>query len=419
MNKQRLREIMSDQKEVFNQTKNLIKRNVELDSFIKTELVVIITGIRRCGKSSLLYLIKEKMALEDRDYCYFNFDDERIIDEKDILEQIYALHIEIYGNEPILFFDEIQNIRNWEKFVNRMYESGRKIFVTGSNAKLLSSEISTSLTGRNRVLELFPFSFAEYLRFVGHSYTLDALSVRQKALLQKEFNTYMEFGGLPLVVKEQDLELINSYFQDILYRDIISRYKLSQINEIKQIALYFASNSGKIFSYSTLQKITGIKSLSSIKNYLDYYEQSYLFCYLKKFDYSVKKQQMNPKKVYVIDTAFSNRLGFHFSENRGRILENIVFVELLRRKKSAYYYSGKQECDFLIKDGLHVSEAIQVVWTLDKQNLDREYGGLREAMECYELKKGLIITAGTEIPEDINDDSIRIMPIWEWLMMSQ
>ena len=123
--------------------------------------------------------------------------------------------------------------------------------------------------------------------------------------------------------------------------------------------------------------------------------------------------------MYVIDTAFSNRLGFHFSENRGRILENIVFVELLRRKKSAYYYSGKQECDFLIKDGLHVSEAIQVVWTLDKQNLDREYGGLREAMECYELKKGLIITAGTEIPEDINDDSIRIMPIWEWLMMSQ
>lgn len=416
MDKQRLREILYDQKEVFNQTKNLISRDIELEPFINTELIVIITGIRRCGKSSLLYLIKENMGLNDEDYCYFNFDDERIIDEKDILEQIYLLHIEMYGKDPVLFFDEIQNIQYWDKFVNRMYERGLKIFVTGSNAKLLSSEISSSLTGRNKVLELFPFSFGEYLRFIGHAYTLDGLSVRQKALLQKDFNSYMEMGGLPLVVKEKDLELINSYFQDILYRDIISRYKLTQINEIKQIGLYFASNTGKIFSYSTLQKISGIKSLSSIKNYLDYYEQSYLFYYLKKFDYSIKKQQMNPKKVYVIDSAFSNRLGFRFSENKGRILENIVFIELLRRKKNIYYYSGKNECDFLIKDGLNISEAIQVAWSLENQNLEREYSGLKEAIEIYHLKQGLIITGHADNSPWIKDESVRIMPVWEWLL---
>ena len=343
MNKERLKEIMFDQKDVFKSRKHLIPRDVELDKYIKTSQVVIVSGIRRCGKSSLLFLIQQKMNLDESEYCYFNFDDERIIADISILEDIYNLHIEVYGKEPVLFMDEIQNIANWEKFVNRMFEQGVKIFVTGSNAKLLSSEISTSLTGRNKLIELYPFSFSEYLRFIGNHYNLDRLIPKSKALLLKDFNNYIETGGFPLVVKENDTELINAYFQDILYRDIISRYRLTQVNEIKQIGLYFASNIGKLFSYSTLQEISGVKSLSSIKDYLNYYQQSYLYFYLKKFDYSVKKQIMNPKKVYTVDQAFAHRLGFNFSESKGRILENIVFLELLRRGKEIYYYSGKQE----------------------------------------------------------------------------
>jgi predicted AAA+ superfamily ATPase len=159
MIKDRLKEIMFDQKDVFNSRKHLIQRDIELEKYIATNQVVIISGIRRCGKSTFLYLIKEKMNLNDAEYCYFNFDDERIIADISILEDIYNLHLEVYGKEPILFLDEIQNINNWEKFVNRMYEQGIKIFVTGSNAKLLSSEISTSLTGRNKLIELYPFSF--------------------------------------------------------------------------------------------------------------------------------------------------------------------------------------------------------------------------------------------------------------------
>jgi len=290
MNIDKLNEIMFDQKDVFNHQKHLIDRNIDLEKYIKTRQVVIISGIRRCGKSSLLYLIKEKMKLDEQGYCYFNFDDERIIPDVSILEQIYNQHIETYGNDPVLFFDEIQNISSWEKFVNRMYEKGTKIFVTGSNAKLLSSQISTSLTGRNKILELFPFSFSEYIRYTGNVYIPGRITPKQKSLLVKDFNSYFEIGGFPLVVKENDLELINAYFQDILYRDIISRYRLSQVNEIKQIGLYFASNTGKLFSYSTLQNISGVKSLSSIKDYLWYYEQSYLFFYLKKFDYSVKNR---------------------------------------------------------------------------------------------------------------------------------
>jgi uncharacterized protein len=416
MIKDKLKEIMFDQMDVFNNRKDLIHRDIKLEKYIATRQIVIISGIRRCGKSSLMFLIKEKMNLKDQEYCYFNFDDERIIADVSILEDIYNLHIEVYGQEPVLFLDEIQNVDNWEKFVNRMYEQGIKVFVTGSNAKLLSSEISTSLTGRNKLIELFPFSFSEYLRFIGNKYDLNRLTAKSKSLLLKDFNNYFETGGFPLVVKENDTELMNAYFQDILYRDIISRFRLTQVNEIKQIGLYFASNIGKLFSYSTLKEISGVKSLSSIKDYLYYYEQSYLYFYLKKFDYSVKKQIMNPKKVYAIDPAFVHRLGFNFSENKGRILENIVYLELLRRGKEVYYHSGKKECDFVVKEGLNINEAIQVVYQVNVSNYQREYQGLKEAMSTYNLKEGLMLNYNigeSFIPEIVG---LKVLPVWEWLL---
>jgi uncharacterized protein len=416
MLKDRLKEIMFDQNEVFNSRKQLMDRDIQLDKYIATNLVVIISGIRRCGKSSLLYLIKEQMKLDERQYLYFNFDDERIFAEVSILEDIFNLHVELYGNEPILFLDEIQNIVNWEKFVNRMYEQGIKIFVTGSNSKLLSSEISTSLTGRNKIIELFPFSFSEFLRFIGSKYDLHRLTPKSKSILSKDFNHYFEYGGFPLVIKENDLEILNAYFQDILYRDIISRYRLTQINEIKQIGLYFASNIGKLFSYSTLQSISGLKSLNSIKNYLLYFEQSYLFFYLKKFDYSVKKQIMNSKKVYTIDPAFVHRLGFNFTENKGRILENIVFLELLRRGKEVYFHKGKHECDFLVKEGLDIVEAIQVVYQLDAVNWEREYRGLLEAFESYSIKSGLLLIISMDEKFIPGSEEVKVMPVWEWLL---
>lgn len=416
MLKDRLKEIYLDQKEVFNKRSNLIERDIDPEKYISTRQVVIISGIRRCGKSSLLYLLKEKMRLEEQDYCYFNFDDERITADVSIPEEIFNLHIEIYGKEPVLFFDEVQNIPSWEKFINRIHEKGIKVFVTGSNAKLLSSEISTSLTGRNKVLELYPFSFKEFLRFMANNFKPGHLSPKQKALIMKDYNQYFSVGGFPLVIKENDLELINSYFQDILYRDIISRYRLSQTREIKEIGLYFASNVGKIFSYSTLQSVTGVKSLSSINNYLGYYEQSYLFFFLKKFDYSVKKQIMNPKKVYSIDQAFIHRLGFNFSENKGRILENIVYVELLRRGKEVYYHAGKYECDFLIKEGLQIVEAIQVVYSLNSLNYQREYNGLKEAMNTFGIKQGLILVNEMSVSAEMNTGEINTEYVWKWLL---
>jgi uncharacterized protein len=416
MDKRYLQEILVDQKETFQRKTGLIKRDLPLDNYLKTGQVVVVTGVRRCGKSSLLFLIKEALKLNESEFCYCNFDDERIVPYPTLLNDIYALHLEMYRTEPVFFFDEIQEVPGWEKFVNRMYEQVRKVFVTGSNATLLSSEISSSLTGRNKVLELYPFSFPEYLRMEGKAYSTDRLSVKQRSLLLNDLNAYLETGGFPLVVKEKDQEIAHSLFQDILYRDIVVRYKLSNVEEVKQIALYLASNIGKLFSYATLQTISGLKSLSSVKNYLHYFEASYLFYYLKKFDYSVKKQMMNSRKVFAVDNAIPNRLGFRFSENKGRLLENAVFIELQRRGCELYYFSEKYECDFLIKENLHITEAIQVTFGLNAGNANREIGGLSEAMKSFNIPKGtLVVLDDNPYPVEL-PKGVSVIPVYEWLM---
>ena len=416
MEKAHLREILIDQKEAFLNRTGLIERDLALTSYLDTSQVVVITGIRRCGKSSLLSLIRMALGLNESEFCYCNFDDERIVPYFRLLNDIYSIHLEIYRTEPIFFFDEIQEVPGWEKFVNRMYEQGRKVFVTGSNATLLSSEISSSLTGRNKILKLFPFSFVEYLRMVGNEYLPERLTVKQRSLLLHDLNGYLETGGLPLVVKEKDMEIAHALFQDILYRDIVIRYKLSNVDEIKQIALYLASNIGKLFSYATLQSISGLKSISSVKNYLQFFEASYLFYYLKKFDYSVKKQIMNSRKVFAVDNAIPNRLGFRFSENKGRILENTVFIELLRRGHELYYFSGKNECDFLVKEKLNITEAIQVVYELTATNFQREINGLTEAMQSYNIPKGTLIVYDDKAYRGELPEGISIVPAYAWLI---
>jgi hypothetical protein len=412
-----LKEIIIDQKETFNRARRLIKREVDTQKYISSSQVVIITGIRRCGKSSLLFLIKEEMKLHEEAYCYFNFDDERVANDIAILDQIYQTHLKIYGTVPVLFLDEIQNVKGWEKFVNRMHEKGIKLFITGSNANLLSSEISTSLTGRNKVIELFPFSFAEYLRFINKSYDPERLSTSNKALLMGDFEKYCSVGGFPLVVKDNDLELINGYYQDILYRDIVARFRLSQVNELKELGLFLAANIGKVLSYATLQKISGIKSLSTLQDYLSHFQQSYLFFFVKKFDYSVKKQTMNPRKVYTIDGGFANRIGFAFSANHGRLLENLVYLELRRRGKEVYYHAGKHECDFVVKEGIKVTEVIQVTEVLHIENYQRETAGLIEAMDSYPGSKGTLLLNRMEANVSLSEPHFSVIEVALWLLV--
>ncbi len=413
---ERLKEIYLDQKLAFNRKDNLIDRDIDLNSYLITLQIVVITGVRRSGKSSLLYLISKALKINEQDYIYLNLDDERINNDLSVLEDMYSIHCQMYNSKPVFFLDEVQNISGWERFVNRMYEKGLKLFITGSNATLLSSEISTSLTGRNKTIELYPFSFAEYLRFKKHQIDIDKLDSDSKTIIIKSFNEYLKSGGFPLVAKENDLDILDAYFKDILYRDIIARYKITQLEEIKQIGLYFAANVAKLFSISTLQKISGIKSTASVNAYLNYYAQSFLFYYVRKFDYSIKKQILNPRKVYAVDQGFASRIGFNFSENKGRILENVVYLQLLRQKAEVFYFSKKGECDFVIKQGLEIVQAIQVCYSLSIDNLDREVKGLFEAIKEFNLNAGKLIVFESSIKQEQLPDNIELIIIWQWLL---
>jgi|SRR3989344_4984698 len=413
MEKELLRQIVIDQQDLFKKVDNLIERSVDLNYFLKGEEIVIISGIRRCGKSSLLKLISEKY---DCIKIFVNFDDVRFVDfEIKNFQDLEEIFLEIGGqNKVVYFFDEIQNLKHWEKWVNNLHSKKIKVFITGSNANLLSSEISTYLTGRNKVIKLFPFSFKEYLNLKKIDSTYS--STKEKVNLMKHFNNYFNIGGFPQVIKNEDLELSKQYFEDILNKDLIIRYKIKDIKELKDLIVFLLSNIGKINSYTTLKKITGIKSLSTIKKYLDGFQNVFLLHQVNKFDYSINKQKVAPSKIYTYDNSFLKTVSFNFSENFGKRLENLVFIHLLRTQKNVYYHLNKKECDFIIKEGLKVKNAIQVTLNLDKLTKEREITGLLEAMEKYNLKEGLILNLENEETIKIENKIVYIKPIWKWLL---
>ncbi|OGJ15542.1 hypothetical protein A3K73_05120 [Candidatus Pacearchaeota archaeon RBG_13_36_9] len=415
MEKTKLYELLNEQQEMFNNEEDLIEREISIEPYLRGNEIIIITGIRRCGKSTLLKIISKKI---NKKKIYINFDDVRFTDFKienfqDIEE--FAKEAQGIGAEIVFFLDEIQNIPSWERWVNNLFSKNIKVFVTGSNSSLLSSEISTFLTGRNKVIKLYPFSLGEFLKF--KKIPESPKTSNERIILLKAFEEYFEKGGFPLVIKNNDLGLSKQYFEDILNKDIIRRYGIKKIKEINDLILYLFSNVGKIYSYSTLKMISGIKSLSMIKNYIEYMKGVFIASTINRFDYSLKKQKVSSSKFYVLDNSFLKTVAFNFIENRGQRLENLVFIRLLKQGFEVYYHLGKNECDFIIKKGLKITDAIQVCLNLESpMTKKREIEGLLEAMQKYNLKEGLIITLDKEGEEKINNKKIIIKPIWRWLL---
>lgn len=411
MDKNKLRQVIIDQQELFQKTENLIDRDTELN--LKGNEIIIISGIRRCGKSSLLKLISKKV---EGNKLYLNFDDIRLTDFNTTnFEDIQSIAIELLGKGKITYFlDEIQNVQYWERWVNNLYAIDIKVFITGSNSNLLSSEISTYLTGRNKIISLFPFSFKEYLKIKDVEVSKQMTSA-QISTIFRYFKEYIVTGGFPLVIKNDDLQLSKQYFEDILNKDILNRYKIKQIKETKDLLLYLFSNIGKPYSYSRLKQVTGIKSLSTIKNYIDYFRNVFLLYTLERFDYSIAKQKISSSKPYAGDNSFLKTIAFNFTENKGKRLENMVFLHLMRNKKEVYYHLNKKECDFVVKNGLKIVQAIQVCMDLSNpETRKREIEGLQDAMKQYKLKDGLILTMEHE--EIIKAKNITIKPLWKWLL---
>jgi predicted AAA+ superfamily ATPase len=429
MEKSQLRQVIIDQQKSFRKVDDLVFRDIDLERYLRGNEIVIISGIRRCGKSSLLKLIAGQ--LEGVKF-YVDFDDIRLSDfEVRNFQDLQDLIIELYREDldksetgkVYYFFDEIQNVPLWERWLNNLYKEGKKVFATGSNSQLLSSEISTFLTGRNKVLKLFPFSFREFLRLKGIEITgeeieADLLTSSRKAEIFSYFLEYFESGGFPLVLKSGDIELSRGYFEDILNKDVLVRYNIKEVRALKDLALFLLSNVGRTYSYPTLRNITGIKSLSTIKNYIDYFQNVFLLYRLPMFDYSLKRQKVSSSKIFTIDNSFLKTVAFNFSENKGQRLENLVFVELLRKEKELYYHSEKKECDFVLREGLRIGEAIQVSVSPmnNPETTKREIEGLTEAMAAYKLDRGLILTFEEDNILDAGGKKIVVKPVWKWLL---
>jgi len=415
MDREKLKQLLLEQSQI-KIPQDTIPRELQtyISEFRDTPFIVIISGIRRSGKSTLLH--QTRSEYENNNY-YVNFDDERFVDfTVDDFQTLYEILIELFGDKNIFFFDEIQNIKIWERFVRRLHESGKKIYVTGSNASMLSRELGTHLTGRNVSFSIYPFSFKEFLQLKKYSYgSLNRLTTKQKSMLKRYFNEYLEKGGFPEYLQTEKKEYLKSLYENILYRDIITRYHLPQEKPIKEVVFYSASNIGKEISYNNLRKLTNLSSATTIREYFEYLENSYLAFLIPRYNPSLKKQIYYNKKIYFIDTAMAKILGFRASDDLGRMLENIVFLQLKRKNKEIYFHKNKYECDFIIRKGTRISEAIQVTYRFD-ENKVREINGLLEALRTYKLKEGLLLTS--EIEDEIVEGKRKIIikPIWKWLL---
>lgn len=412
-----LKQIILEQQEILHaQNKRYVQRYIA-DEWLQTSEILIISGIRRCGKSVLMQQIRDRLVEKD---FFFNFDDERLANFKlDDFQKLQECFVELFGEQHTYYFDEIQNIEGWERFVRRLYNAGNKIVITGSNARMLSRELGTHLTGRYIQVEIYPFSFQEYLAMNEIPVNAKTLyTTTGRATMVKSFVKYMECGGFPKFLQDGSVSYLTSLYESIIYRDILTRNGLTNEKEMQELMFYLASNATKRVTYSSLGKVVGIQHPDTIKNYLEYIQQTYLISQLFRYDPSVKKQMMSPKKIYFVDNAIIKRIGFNATENNGVFLENLVFIELKRRGWDVYYYADKKECDFIVRKGLHISDAYQVTLKMDSpQTREREITGVREAMQAYSLSKGYILTF--EGKETINFDDgtiVEVVPVWEWIL---
>lgn len=386
--------VIDSQREVFLKQDSGFSRDALSQIPIVNSFATIITGIRRCGKSTLL------LQLLRRDYqnaIYLNFDDIRLSGFE--TADFTRLHKEIERREiQVLFFDEVQTVESWEKFINQLLREGYKVFITGSNASMLSVELGTHLTGRHLSMELFPFSYSEFIRF-------KKLNNDENAVID-----YLKTGGIPEYVKSSVSYVLNALVDDILMRDIAIRHSVRDVNSLRQLTAYLITNIGNLVSANKLAGMFDIKSPATFLEYFSFLKDAYLLDFIPMFSHSLKIQARNPKKVYVTDMGLYTENALSTSDNMGRRLENLVFLHLRRKYKHIFYYKDHSECDFIAIEKSTVKEAIQVCLTITNENFDREYNGLLEAIQNLGLKQGTIVTLNQSDTFEKDGIIIRMIP---------
>ncbi len=392
ISKQVLSEIIKNQLESILK-KQWIERDKEIP--LKTKKIVIVSGVRRCGKSTLI----QQKLLKTGNALYLNFEDPRLINfTLDDFQRLESIAEET--GKTLLLLDEIQNIDKWELYARMANEKGIPLYITGSNAGMLSRELGTRLTGRYSQIELFPFSFNEFLTFFNRKRSPES------------FDQYFELGGFPEFLEEKDNDYLRTLLRDIVTRDIAVRRKITNENQLIRLAVHLLSNTGKEFSYNNISKILEIKSVRTVIDYCDYLRESYLVDFIPMYSPSIKKQLVNPKKSYSIDPVFAKANSLSFSKDFGRRLENFVFNKLRRDFSEIYYFkNSSSECDFLIKQKDQIVKAVQVCWEVNNDNTTREINGIKNAMAETGANEGIIITNNQE--DNLN--GIDLIPAWKWI----
>jgi uncharacterized protein len=420
LSKELLRQILTEQRTSILKKQTGIEREAlsTIGEKLKLPHIHVITGIRRCGKSTLLRQVIKKYY-NDQDFYYVNFEDERFLNfEATTFNDIYETLVGLFGLQKTFFIDEIQHVENFDAFVRRFYDNGFKFFITGSNAGLLKEEISTRLTGRHIDTGLRPFSFSEYLRFKKTDVeTINVLQTEDRMKIVGMFEEYLTLGGMPEFLLYEDPEVLRQIYDDILYKDIIVRKKVENVRAAKELYLWLMTNFSRKFSYNSLSKKLTSGSINTLRKYTDYLEESFLVRLVNKFDYSLNKQLANDKKVYLVDNGFIPVISTQPGIDKGWLLENLVSCNF-PSDQEIFYFSGKKECDFITLSNKTITQAIQVCWELNTENYKRETEGLIESINFCTLSEGLILTHNQEDSLSIENKKITVMPVWKWLMKS-
>lgn len=389
--------------------------------------MVAVVGARRAGKTTLLFEIIDYLICElkvnPRNILFIKGDDDRV-EKTGLIDRAlneYAQLVNPFGNIFVLI-DEIQEIEEWSKTLKRIYDlrTDIKLFISGSNADILKEELGVLLAGRFASFELFPFSFTEFLRAREVNINTALSIVQNKAKILHCLNEYLTYGSFPEVVLEKDVklkvQLTQFYFDSIFYRDIVRRKKIRNPAQLEKMVKYFLQNISALANFAKVGDAIGLAT-DSIGEYVRAAEEAYLIFSVNLFAFSYRKQIVNPKKMYCVDAGIRNGIGFTFSEDAGKIYENTVFVHLRQSRNEIFYWAGKHECDFIVKNGKKLA-AIQVCYDI-RNAKEREQKGLLEALNNFKLKEGTIITHDYEDEEEIEGKIIHYIPLWKWLLQKK
>ncbi|HUF37958.1 MAG TPA: ATP-binding protein [Anaerolineales bacterium] len=412
-----LRVVLLDQFNAFWERDTGVERDrlAEVEKAAASPHAVIVSGLRRVGKSTLMAQFAHRLGKDA--FYYVNFEEDRLLGiQAGDADELYRTLVEVFGERKIFILDEIQNVPGWERFVRRFMDLGYKFYITGSNAALLSRELGTLLTGRYVPIELFPFSFPEFLNFRGERVPdLSRMTSTERARLSAALLAYLEAGGIPDALKYPDLPLLRSLYDDVLYRDIAARYRLEAVSALRELAFYLFSNPANLVSYNKLKGQLNLGSVNTVSSYIEYLENSWLIFTLNVYAFSVKRQQVAPKKVYTIDTGMVNSVGFRFSPNTGRLLENAVFLALRRGTRDIYYYRTQDglEVDFYLPGE---GRLVQVAQSLDQpETRARELRAIEAAVGEVRVESALVLAETGNEDLEIGGVPVRIRSVSEWM----